>query len=169
MTTGKTIVLTRRTFVDKVMSLLFNMYKLGLEKAEESEIKLPTSVGSQRKQVNSRKIFTFVSMTTWKPLTVLMTTNHGKFLKEMGISDHLTLLMINLYVDEEATVRTLHGTVNWSIMGKGEWQGYILSFCLFNFYAEYIMKSLDESHQSGWMPSWNQDCWDKYQQLQICR
>ena len=64
VTTGKTIVLTRRTFVDKVMSLLFNMYKLGLEKAEESEIKLPTSVGSQRKQVNSRKIFTFVSMTT---------------------------------------------------------------------------------------------------------
>jgi len=64
MTTGKTIALTRRTFVDKVMSLLFNMYKLGLEKAEESEIKLPTSVGSQRKQVNSRKIFTFVSMTT---------------------------------------------------------------------------------------------------------
>ena len=49
-----------------------------------------------------------------------MTTNHGKFLKEMGISDYLTLLMINLYVDEETTVRTLHGTVNWSIMGKGE-------------------------------------------------
>ena len=57
-------------------------------------------------------------MITQKPLTVLITTNHGKFLKEMGISDHRTLLMRNLNVDEEATVRTLHGTMNWFKIGK---------------------------------------------------
>ena len=74
------------------------MFKLGLEKAEEPEIKLSTFAESQRKQGNSRKTSTSVSLTMLKPLTVWVITNCGKFLKEMGISpDHLTCLLRNLY------------------------------------------------------------------------
>ena len=64
-----------------------------------------------------------------------------KILKEMGISDHLTCLLRNLYAGQEATVRTGHGTTDWFQIGKGVCQGYILSPCLFNFYAEYIMRN----------------------------
>ena len=62
-------------------------------------------------------------------------------LKEMGISDHLTCLLRNLYAGQEATVRTGHGTTDWFQIGKGVCQGCILSPCLFNFYAEYIMRN----------------------------
>ena len=62
-----------------------------------------------------------------------------KILKEMGIPDHLSCLLRNLYAGQEATVRTGHGTTDWFQIGKGVHQGYILSLCLFNFYAEYIM------------------------------
>ena len=70
-----------------------------------------------------------------------------KILKEMGIPDHLTCLLRNLYADQEATVRTGHGTTNWFQIGKGVRQGCILSPCLFNLYAEYIMRNtgLDEA------------------------
>ena len=70
-----------------------------------------------------------------------------KILKEMGIPDHLTCLLNNLYVDQEATVRTGHGTQDWFQIGKGVYQGCILSPCLFNLYAEYIMRNtgLDEA------------------------
>ena len=66
----------------------------------------------------------------------------------MGIPDHLTCLLRNLYAGQEATVRTGHGTMDWFQTGKGERQGSILSPCLFNFYAEYIMRNagLDEAH-----------------------
>ena len=122
------------------------MSKLDLEKAEEQEIKLPTSTGSQKKQENSRKPFTFASFTTLKPLTVWITTN-WKILKEMGIPDHLTCLLRNLYADQVATVRIGHGTTHWFKIGKGARQGCILSPCLFNLYAEYIMRNagLDDS------------------------
>ena len=95
-----------------------------------------------------------------KPLTVWITINCGKFLKEMGIPDHLTSLVRNLYADQEAAVRTGHGTADWFQIGKGVCQGCILSPCLFNFYAEYIMRNagLEEAHTS-----WNQDCREKYQ------
>ena len=83
------------------------MFKLDLGKAEEPEIKLPTSVGSLKKQESSRKTSALLIML--KPLTVWITTNCGKFL-EMGIPDHLTCLLRNLYVGQEATVRTRHGT-----------------------------------------------------------
>ena len=73
-----------------------------------------------------------------KPLTVWITTN-WKILKEMRIPDHLTWLLRNLYAGQEATVRTGHGTIDWFQIGKGVRQGCILSPCLFNFYAEYIM------------------------------
>ena len=82
----------------------------------------------------------------------------GKILKEMGIPDHLTCLLRNLYAGQEATVRTGHGTTNWFQIGRGVHQGYIFSPCLFNLYAEFIMRNagLDEAQT-------NQDCWEKYQ------
>ena len=81
-----------------------------------------------------------------KPLTVWITIN-WKILKEMGIPDHLTCLLRNLYAGQEATVRTGHGTTDWFQIRKGVHQGCILSPCLFNFYAEYIMRNagLDEA------------------------
>ena len=80
-------------------------------------------------------------------LTVWITTN-WKVLKEMGIPDHLTCLLRNLYTGQEATVRTKHGTMDWFKTGKGVHQGYILSSCSFNLYAEYIIQNagLDEAH-----------------------
>ena len=88
------------------------MYKLDLEKAEEPEIKLPTYTGSQKKQENFRKISTSASLTTRKSLTMWNTLNCGRVLREMRIPDHLTGLLKNLYVGQEATVRTGHGTTN---------------------------------------------------------
>ena len=84
-----------------------------------------------------------------KPLTVWITTNYGQFL-EVGIPDHLTCLLRNLYVVQEATVRTGLGTTDWFQIGKGVHQGCILSSCLFNLYAEYIIRNagLDEA-QAG--------------------
>ena len=122
------------------------MFKLVLEKAEEPEIKLPTSTGSWKKEESSRKTSIFALLTMPKPLTV----DHNKLwkiLKEMGIPDHLTCLLRNLYAGQESTVRTGHGTTDWFQIGKGVHQGCILSPCLFNFYAEYIMRKarLDEA------------------------
>ena len=127
----------------------FQMFKLVLEKAEEPEIKLPTSTGSWKKQESSRKTSISAVLTTPKPLTMWMTIN-CKILKEMGIPDHLTCLLRNLYAGQEATVRTGPGTTDWFQIGKGVCQGCILSPCLFNFYAECIMRNtgLDET-QAG--------------------
>jgi len=118
----------------------FQMFKLVLEKAEEPEIKFPISVGSSKKQENSRKTFTSVLLTMPKPLIVWITTN-WKILKETGIPDHLTCLLRNLYAGQEATVRTGHGTTDWFQIRKGICQGFILSPCLFNVYAEYTMQN----------------------------
>ena len=112
------------------------MFKLNIEKAEEPEIKLPTSVGSSKKQENSRK--TSALLTTPKLLTVWITTN-WKIFKEIGIPDHLTCLLRNLNAGQEATVRSGHGTMDWFKIEKGVCQGFILSLCLFNLYSEYIM------------------------------
>ena len=85
-------------------------------------------------------------LTMPKPLTVWITTNCGKFL-EIGIPDHLTCLLRNLYACQEAAVRTGHGTTDQLQIRKGIRQGCILSPCLFNFYAEYIMRNdgMDEA------------------------
>ena len=94
------------------------MSKLGLEKEKELEIKLPTFMGSWRKQESSRKTSTSASLTMLKLLTV----DHNKLwkiLKEMGIPDHLTCLQRNLYVGQEASVRTRHGTSDWFKIEKG--------------------------------------------------
>ena len=114
------------------------MFKRVLEKAEEPEIKLPTSAGSSKKQESSRKTSISALLTMPKPLTVWVKTN-WKILKELGIPDHLTCLLRNLYAGQEATVRTGHGVTDWFQIGKGACQGSILSPCLFNLYAEYIM------------------------------
>ena len=110
------------------------MFKLDLEKAEEPEVKLPTSVGSS-KQESSRKTSTSALLTMPKPLTMWITTN-WKILQEMGITDHLTCLLRNLYAGQEATVRIENGTTDWFQIGKGVYQGCILSPCLFNLYAD---------------------------------
>ena len=125
------------------------MLELDLEKAEEPEIKLPTSAGSWKKQESSKKTSTSALLTKPKPLTVWITTNR-KILKEMGLPDHLTSLLRNLYAGQEATVRTGHETTDWFQIGKGVRQGCILSPCLFNLYTEYIMRNAGlEETQAG--------------------
>ena len=125
------------------------MFKLVLEKAAEPAIKQPTSTGSWKKQESSRKTSISALLTMPKPLTVWITINL-KILKEMGIPDHLTCLLRNLYAGQEATVRTGHGTTDWFQIGKGVCQGCILSPCLFNLYAEYIMRNAGlEEAQAG--------------------
>ena len=127
----------------------FQMFKLDLEKAEESEIKLPTSAGSSKKQDSSRKTSISALLNMPKPLTVCITTN-WKILKEMEIPDHLTCLLRNLYAGQEATVRTGHGATDWFQIGKGICQGCVLSPCLFSLYAEYIMRNAGlEETQAG--------------------
>ena len=118
----------------------FQMFKLVLEKAQEPEIKFPTSAGSSKKQESSRKTSISALLTMPKILTV----DHNKLwkiLKEMGIPDHLTCLLRNLYAGQEATIRTGPGTTDWFQIGKRVHQGCILSLCLFNSYAEYIMRN----------------------------
>ena len=100
----------------------FQMFKMVLEKAEEPEIKLPTSAGLSKKEESSRKTSISALLTMPKPLTVWITIN-WKILKEMGLPDHLTCLLRNLYAGQEATVRTGHGTMDWSQTGKGVLQG----------------------------------------------
>ena len=89
----------------------FQMFKLDLKKAEKQDIKLPTSIGSSKKQQSSRKTSISALLTMPKPLTVWITVNCGKFW-ELGIPDHLTCLLRNLYAGQEATVRTGHGTID---------------------------------------------------------
>ena len=98
------------------------MFKLDLGKAGTPEIKLPTSIGSSKKQESFGKTSTSALLTVPKPLAVWNTTN-WKILKEMGIPDHLTCLLRNLYAGQEATVRTEHGTADWFQIGKGVHQG----------------------------------------------
>ena len=109
-------------------------FRKDLEKAEEPEIKLATSIGSLKKQESSRKTSALLTMP--KPLTVWITKKLWKIVKEMGILDHLTYLLRNLYAGLEATVRTGHRTTDWFQIGKGVCQGCILSPSLFNSYAE---------------------------------
>ena len=139
------------------------IFQLDLEKSEEAEIKLPTSVGSSKKQGSSRN--TSSALLT---MPKLLTVDHNKLwkiLQEMGTADCLTCLLRNMYAVQEATVRMGHGTTDWFQIGKGVRQGCILSPCLFNWYTEYIMRKC----WAGWSTSWNQDCQEKYQQPQICR
>ena len=120
----------------------------GFKKAEEPEIKLPTSAGLSKKQESSRKTSISALLTMPKPLTVWITIN-WKILQEMGIPDHLTCLLRNLYAGQEATLRTGRGTTDWFQIGKGVHQGCILSPCLFNLYAEFMRNAGLEEAQAG--------------------
>ena len=119
----------------------FQMFKLVLEKAEEPEIKLPISAGSSKKQESSRKTSISALLKYTKALDCVDHNKLRKILKEMRIPDHLTCLLRNLYTGQEATVRTGHGTTDWFQIRKGVRQGCILSPCLFNLYAEYILRN----------------------------
>uniref|UniRef100_A0AC11DJM6 Uncharacterized protein n=2 Tax=Ovis aries TaxID=9940 RepID=A0AC11DJM6_SHEEP len=124
------------------------MFKLVLEKVQEPEIKLP-NCWIMEKARESRRISISALLIMPKPLTVWITIN-WKILREMGIPDHLTCLLRNLYAGQEARVRTEHGTTDWFQLGKGVRQGCILSLCLFNFYAEDIMRNAGlEEAQAG--------------------
>ena len=128
----------------------FQMFKLVLEKAEEPEIKLPTSAGLSKKAREFQKNIYFCFIDYAKALDCVAHNKLRKILKEMGIPDHLTCLLRNLYAGQEATVRTGHGTTDWFQIGKGVLQGCILSTCLFNFYAEYILRNAGlEEAQAG--------------------
>ena len=116
------------------------MFKLVLEKAEEPEIKLPTSAGSLKKRQSSRKTSISALLTMPKPLTMWITIN-WKILKEMRIPDHVTCLLRNLHTGQEATVRTGHGRTDCFQIGKGVHQGCILSPCFFYLCARYIMRN----------------------------
>ena len=123
------------------------MYKLVLEKTEEPEIELPTSIGSSKKQENSRTTSTSTLIDYTKPFDCVDHNKLWKILQEMGIPDHLTCLLRNLYAGQKVTVRTGCGTTDWCQIVKGVCQGCILSPYLFNLYAEYIMQNarLDEA------------------------
>ena len=127
----------------------FQMYKLGLENAEEPEIKLPTSVGlSQNKRVPEKHQL----LLYWLCQAFGCVDHHKlwKILKEMGIPDHLTCLLRNLCAGQKATVGTRHGKTDWFQIGKEVCQGCILSPWLFNLYAEYIMRNAGlEEAQAG--------------------
>ena len=127
----------------------FQMFKLVLEKAEEPGTKLPTSAGSLKKQEFQKNIY-FCLIDYAKAFDCVDHNKMWKILQEMGIPDHLTCLLRNLYADQEATVRTGHEKTHWFQIRKGIRQGYILSPCLFNLYTEYIMRNagLDEA-QAG--------------------
>ena len=117
------------------------MFKLVLKKAEEAEIKLPTPTGSSKKQESSRKTIYFCCIDYVKAYDCVDHNKLWKFLKEMGIPDHLTCLLRNLYAGQEARVRTGHRPTDWFQIGKGVRQGCMLLPCLFNLYAEYIMRN----------------------------
>ena len=132
----------------------FQMFRLDLENAEEPEIELPTSAGSLKKQEFQKNIY-FCFLDYAKAFDYVDHNKMENFL-EMGIPDHLTCLLRNLYAGQEATVRTGHETTDWFQIGKGVRQGCLLSPCLFYLYAEYIMR--------GWKKhSWNQYSLEKYQ------
>ena len=121
------------------------MYKLDLEKAEEPEIKLPASTGSQIKQENSRQNIYFCFIDYAKAFDSVDNKNLWKIFKEMGIPDHHICLLRNLYAGQEATVRTGHGTTDWFKIGKGVRQGCILSPCLLTYLQSTSCEML------GWM------------------
>ena len=136
-----------------------SMFNLVLENTEEPEAKLPKSIGSSKKkkkrEFQKNIYFCFTDYT--KAFNCVDHNKLWKILQEMGIPDHLTCLLRNLYAGQEATVRTGHGTTDCFQIGKGVCQDCMFSLCLFNFYAEYIMKNarLDEA-QAGIK------IWEKY-------
>ena len=135
----------------KTWTMNFQMFKLDLEKPEEQEIKLPTSAG-----VPEKHLLLFIDYA--KAFDCVDHNKLWKIRKELGIPDHFTCLLRNLYAGQEVTVRTGLGTTDWFQIGQRVHEGWIMSPCLFNLYVEYIMRNagLDEAQL-------NQDCQEKYQ------
>ena len=121
------------------------MFKLDLEKAEEPEIAKIHWIIKKAREFKRDIYFFFTDYT--KTFDCVDHNKLWKIHKEMGIPDHLPCLLRNLYAGQEATIRTRHQTMDWFQIGKGVCQGCILSPCLFNLYAEYIMRNarLDEA------------------------
>ena len=126
------------------------MFKLALEKAEEPEIKLPNICWIMEKAREFQKNIYFRFIDYAKAFDWVDHNKLWEILKEMGIPDHLTCILRNLYAGQEATVRTGHGTTDRFQIGKGVRQGCMLSLCLFNWYAQYIMRNAGlEEAQAG--------------------
>ena len=126
------------------------MFKLVLEKAEEPEIKVPTSTGSSKKAREFQRNIYVCFIDYAKAFDCVDHNKLWKIIQEMGIPDHLTCLLRNLYAGQEATVRTGHGKADWFQIGKGVCQVCILLPCLFNFYVEYNMRNSGlEETQAG--------------------
>ena len=126
------------------------MFKLNLEKTEEPKIKLPTSLDHQKsKRVPEKHLYLLINYA--KAFDCMDHNKLWKNFKDMGIPVQLICLLRNLvYAGQEATVRIVHGTIDWFQIGKGVYQGCILSPCLFNLYAEYIMRNIGlEETQAG--------------------
>ena len=132
----------------------FQMFKLDLEKAEEPEIKVPNQISmicwiiEKAREFQRNIYFCFIDYA--KAFDYVDHHKLWKILKEMELPDHVTCLLKNLYAGQEATVRTGHGLMDWFQIGKGVCQGCILSPCLFNFYAQYIIRNAGlEEIQAG--------------------
>ena len=142
----------------------FQMFKLDLEKKEEPEINLLTFTGSQKKLGNAPKKHLPLLYQLHKSLDCVDHNKLQKALEDMGMPDHLTCLLRNLYASPEATARTLYGTTDWFKIEKGVQWGCLLSPCLFNLYTKHIMTNagLEEL-----VTSWNEDTQEKHLQPQI--
>ena len=145
---SKVMLKTLQARLQQYMNNDFQMFKLDLEQAEEPEIRLPTSAWLQKKARELQKNIYFCFINKAKAFDCVDDNKLWKILQEMGIPGHLTCLLRNLYAAQEAIVRTGHGPADWLQIGKGLHQGCILSPCLFNFYAEHIMRNagLEEAH-----------------------
>ena len=144
----------------------FQTYKLGLYRGTRDQIANIRWVIEKAREFQKNIYFCFIDST--KALDCVDHSKLWKILKEMGIPDYLTCLLRNLYVGQEATVRIRHGTMDWFKIGKGVRQGYILSPCLFNLHAEYIMRTAGLGLSFGVsLPSCLEDvlsfaCWIKF-------
>ena len=128
----------------------FQMFKLVLEKGRGTKDQIANILLIIKKARKFQKDIYFCFIDYAKAFDCVDHKKLWKILKEMGIPDHLTCLLRDLYAGQEATVRTGHGTTDWFQIGKGVREGYILSPCLFNFYAEYIMRNAGlEEAQAG--------------------
>ena len=141
--TSKVVLKISKPGFSHMWTVNFQMFKLVLEKAEEPEIKLPASTGSLKKQESSRKNIYFCFIDYAKAFDCVDHNKLWKILKEMGIPDHLTCLLRNLYASQEAIVRTGHGKTDWFQIGKWVHQGCILSSCLFNYMQSASREMLD--------------------------
>ena len=125
--TSKVMLKILQARLQHMWTVNFQMFKWILEKPEEPEIKLPTSTGSSKKQESSKKNIYFCFIDYTKAFDCVDHKKLWKILKEMGIPDHLTCLLRNLYAGQEATVRTRHGTTDWFQIRKGVSQDYIVT------------------------------------------